>query len=166
MINGNLVRFGYLPEVTLGWLAVGPLRLATLEEGWRADPDGPGGQAREGVLVESCIPDGSYLLQPHFSQHYPTGVWHLVNPQLGVWAPGRRPSGQKWGRDAVLIHSGNNTDDIEGCILVGMRHVILDGRHQVLDSRNALERLRGLLGATDTHGLTIRPTSGTRETYI
>lgn len=163
MINGNLVRIAYLPEVTLGWLSIGPLKLATLEEGWRPDPEGPGGQRREGALPEACIPDGHYLLRPHFTQKYPAGVWHLINGELGVYAPGARPPSQKWGRDAILIHSGNNTDHIEGCILVGRRHSILDGRHQVLDSRNALEALRGLLGGTDTHTITIRATAGTRE---
>ncbi|HVJ23312.1 MAG TPA: DUF5675 family protein [Burkholderiales bacterium] len=163
MINGNLVRFAYLPDVTLGWLTIGPLRLATLEEGWRADPDGPGGQRRELGLTESCVPDGSYLLRPHFTEKYPAGVWHLVNGELGVYAPGRKPAGAAFGRDAILIHSGNHTDHIEGCILVGRRHVILEGRHQVLESRNALADLRGLLGGTDTHTLTIRPTTGTRE---
>ncbi len=162
-MNGTLVRHAFLPDVTLGWLFIGQLKLATLEEGWRADPDGPGGQRREGALIESCIPDGTYIARPHFSQKYPAGVWHLVNPALGVYAPGGRPAGQKWGRDAILIHSGNNVDHIEGCILVGRTHGIDSQRHCVLDSRNSLTALRDLLGAKETHSIHIRPTAGTSE---
>jgi hypothetical protein len=160
----TLTRFAYLADCTLGWLNVGPLRLATLEEPWKADPDGPGGQRRDAGLRESCVPDGTFDLKPHVSARYPAGVWYLANTNLGVYAPGTRPGGQKWGRDAVLIHSGNTTEDTEGCILVGKTHVLMGGRHQVLESRNALELLRGLLGGTSAHILHIRPTIGTRET--
>lgn len=163
MIEGTITRHAYLPDVTLGWLTAGALRLATLEEAWRADPDGPGGQRRELGLIESCVPDGTYELAPHVSAHYPLGVWFLKNIELGVYAPNTRPGGQKWGRDAVLIHSGNNTDNTEGCIMVGLRHVLMGGRHQVLESRQALIDLRALLGGTDTHILHVRPTIGTQE---
>lgn len=164
-MNGNLIRVAYLADVTLGFLFVGGLKLATLEEGWKADPDGPGGQRRELNLRESCIPDGTYDLRPHVSAHYPAGVWSLTNIALGVWAPGTRPAGQKWGRDAVLIHSGNHVDHTEGCILIGRRHTLDSalGRHVVLESRNALEDLRALLGGRDSHTLRIRPTAGTNE---
>lgn len=159
----ELVRHAYLPDVTLGRLKVGDIEFCTLEEGWRKDPDGPGGQRRSGSLVESCIPDGVYNLRPHTSQRYPDGVWALVNPNLGVYyQPTEIPAGQAWGRSAVLIHSGNHTDHIEGCVLVGRRHAYLDGRHQVLESRNALEQLRQLLGQAQ-HTIHIRPTAGTSE---
>lgn len=159
----TITRHAYLADCTLGWLAAGDFRLATLEEPWKADPDGPGGQRREGGLRESCVPDGTYDLKPHVSQRYPAGVWFLENVNLGVYAPGRRPGGQKWGRDAVLIHSGNTTEDTEGCILVGKSQVLMGGRHQVLESRNALELLRNLLGTTSAHILHVRPTIGTKE---
>lgn len=160
-MNLTLVRHAYLPDVTLGWLFAGSLRLATLEEGWRADPDGPGGQRRETPLIESCVPDGTYVLRTHVSAKYPNGVYALVNHVLGVWYLDR-PPGQLWGRQAILIHTGNNIDHIEGCVLVGRRHQILDGRHQVLESRNAFEALKGLLG-NETHSLHIRATAGTAE---
>lgn len=159
----TLIRHAYLPDVTLGRLLVGDIDFCTLEEGWRPDPDGPGGQRREGALVESCIPDGIYQLRPHITERYPEGVWHLVNPNLGVYAPGTRPAGQKWGRDAVLIHNGNTTKDIEGCILVGSRHGQLNGMPAVLDSIPALKRLRELLGTKYSHTIQIRPSAGTNE---
>lgn len=159
----TLLRHAYLRDATLGTLFGASSRFHSLEEGWRADPDGPGGQRRENGLTESCVPDGIYDLRPHFSERYPAGVWCLVNPILGVYAPGTRPAGQKWGREAILIHSGNHIEHTEGCVLIGRSAGILDGRHQVFESRNALEDLREILGTTETHKLHIRPTAGTAE---
>jgi hypothetical protein len=163
-MNLLLVRFAYLPDVTLGWLYAGELKLATLEEGWAKDPDGPGGQRREGNLRESCVPDGSYIVKPHVSQKYPAGVYSIANPTIGVYSPGTRPAGQAYGRDAILIHTGNDTGDIEGCVLVGMRHSRDGTSHVIHESRTALARLKELLGDTASHELYIRPTGGTWET--
>jgi hypothetical protein len=154
-MNLTLIRHAYLHECTLGRLYAGDLRLATLEEPWRPNPHGPGGQPRT-----SCVPDGQYELRPHISQRYSAGVWALVNPALGVWyQPDEIPPGQKWGRSAVLIHAGNTTADTEGCVLVGLAHAT----NMVTSSRVALEQLRGVLGTRETHRLTIRPIAGTSE---
>lgn len=163
-MNGNLIRFAYLSDVTLGWLFIGGLKLATLEEAWRPDPDGPGGQRREGSLIESCIPDGTYQLVTKVTPKHPEGVFCFSNPTLGVWLPGQRPAGLKYGRDACELHNGNSVDDIEGCTLAGRRHA-MDGetvRHVVLDSRSAISALRDLLG-TATHNIQVRPSAGTGE---
>lgn len=161
-MNLTLVRHAYLPDVTLGRLYAGDLVLATLEEPWIPDPDGPGGQRREGTLRESCVPDGEYILHPHTGTKF-RNVWCLENPALGVYRfPDDIPPGQRWGRSAILIHSGNTVDDILGCILVGRRHGRLDGKDAVLDSRAALEELRAVLGP-GRHHLTIRPIAGTSE---
>jgi hypothetical protein len=162
-MNGTLIRHAYLPTVTLGWLFIDRMRFATLEEGWRPDPHGPGGQRREGALIESCIPDGTYQVKPHVSAKYPAGVWSLSNPIEGVYSPATRPAGQNWGRDAILIHAGNTIEHIEGCILVGRRHAMDGEYHCVLESRNALKDLRDLLGNKVTHTIHIRPTAGTQE---
>lgn len=157
-MNLELVRFAYLPDVTLGILRIGDLRLCTLEEPWRPDPDGPGGQ--QGV---SCVPDGGYSLYAHNGTRF-KDVFGLRNAALGVYRqPQDIPAGQKYGRSAVLIHAGNSVDDIEGCMLVGMRHAILDGRHVVLESRKALERFKALVPSSTEHNLFIRPTKGTQE---
>lgn len=159
----TLIRHAYLPNVTLGTLYVGGISFATLEEGWKRDPDGPGGQRREPGLVESCIPDGLYNLKPHTSAKYPNGVYALVNPILGVYyAPDWKPPGQKWGRDAILIHTGNNTDHIEGCILVGRKHAFIEGRWNVLESKVAFADLKSCLGEKPDQ-IHIRPTAGTSE---
>lgn len=161
-MNATLVRWHYGADATLGNLHVGNLRLATLEEPWRPDPDGPGGQRREPGKRESCVPDGQYVLRPHSSVRFPN-VWALVNPGLGVWyQPEEIPTDQSWGRSAILIHVGNTTEDILGCLLVGMRHGRLDGMPAVLESRRAVDHLRAALGPGQ-NSLTIRPTAGTSE---
>lgn len=159
-MNLILVRHAFLPDVTLGTLFVGDLKLATLEEPWIANPFGPGGQRREPGRRESCVPDGKYDLQAHNSQRHPD-CWALVNPVLGVWHY-TVPPGLPYGRSAILIHVGNTTADIEGCLLVGLRHGRIEGTHAVLESRGAMSQLRARLGG-DLHSLEIRPTAGTLE---
>lgn len=161
-MNITLVRHSYGKTETLGYLFVGGQIFATLEEPWSNDPDGPGGQRREGGKHESCVPDGVYVLKPHNSAKYPN-TWALVNHDLGVYhLPGDIPPGQKWGRSAILIHSGNVPSDTQGCLLVGMRHGWIEGQNAVLESRNALEQLRAALGTEEIY-LQIRPTAGTGE---
>lgn len=159
-MNIVLMRFAYLPNVTLGRLMVGSLTLATLEEPWIANPFGPGGQRRDGIHRESCVPDGNYDLVPHNTPKHPN-VWALQNTALGVWH-NSPPPGMTYGRSAILIHSGNTTGDIEGCILVGLRHGRIEGTDAVLESRMALSQLQARLG-TSAHSLNIRPCAGTAE---
>lgn len=156
----TLIRFAYTSRVTLGVLRVAGHQFATLEEPWIPDPDGPGGQRREPGHYESCVPDGTYTLLPHDGAKY-QNVHCLVNPALGVYQAGHRPAGQRWGREAVLIHSGNTTEDIEGCILIGLAHDGLE-RIKAGTSRIALDRLRAALGR-EQHQLVIRPINGTTE---
>lgn len=159
-MNVLLVRHAYLPDVTLGTLSVGSLKLATLEEPWIPNSFGPGGQRREGLKRESCVPDGTYQLQPHHTVKHPE-CWALVNPDLGVWHHSV-PPGLPYGRSAILIHAGNTTKDIEGCLLVGLRHGRIESTHAVLESRAALAQLRARLG-TSAHLMEIRPSAGTSE---
>lgn len=162
-MNALLVRHAYLPAVTLGWMLVGKLRLATLEEPWRADPDGPGGQKREGSQMESCVPDGMYNLRPHSGTKW-QNTWALENHALGIYhLPSQIPAGQKYGRSAILIHSGTTVRSIMGCILVGLAHGKLGGLDCVEGSMVALEQLRSELAPRVTHTLTIRATAGTAE---
>lgn len=157
-----LVRHAYGSDATLGRLHFGEHSLFTLEEPWSHDPDGPGGQKREPGKAESCVPDGEYLLHPHTGTTF-KNVWCLVNVTLGVYRnAGDIPAGQKWGRSSILIHAGNTTDDILGCVVVGLRFARMGGKPAVLESRAALDQLRTALGAGQ-HNLEIRPTLGTKE---
>lgn len=150
-----LVRYGYLPDVTLGRLFVDRYQLWTLEEPWRPDPDGPGGEA-----FISCVPDGVYELRPHSGRFPDTFALH--NPTLGVWH--QKPADVKgYGRGAVLIHAGNDTDDIEGCILLGLSTGYDGGRHRVNESAKALNKFKSLCPRVPGHKLTIRSIRGTAE---
>jgi hypothetical protein len=160
-MNVTIVRHAYLPDVTLGTLKVGGLALATLEEGWISNPFGPGGQRRQPGKRESCVGDGIYALQPHDTPKHPN-CWALYNPDLGVWRQAV-PPGVPYGRSAILIHTGNSVADTEGCVLIGVRHARDPaGMPMVLESRNAMEQLRAVLG-NGSHSLEIRPTAGTSE---
>jgi len=150
-MNISLERFAYLPTATLGILRAGSLRLATIERPWLRNPEGPGGK-----LSMSCVPDGVYSVIPHTSQKFPN-TYALINESLGVYYQ-TRPVGQAWGRTAILIHSGNTSADVIGCIAVGIRH---SGVTFVTDSRIAMDQLREVLGR-DKHTLTIQP-AGTQE---
>jgi hypothetical protein len=156
----TLVRHAYLPTCTLGRLSLETMSLCTLEEPWIPDPDGPGGQRREPGKRESCVPDGTYLLVPHSGTRH-KDVWALENPALGVWHHSV-PDHATYGRAAILIHAGNTVADIEGCILVGLRHGRIENADAVLESRAALDKLRAALGRA-SHQLIIRSIAGTSE---
>jgi hypothetical protein len=87
----------------------------TLEEPWRNNE-----------RRVSCVPKGTYECKPHTGLRF-QNVWRLH----GV------PN-----RDAILIHAGNTTDDIEGCILIGMDHGVLRNKRAVLRSGEALKELQ------------------------
>lgn len=156
-----LTRFAYLPDCTLGFLTLGALRLATLEEPWIPNPAGLGGLPKSGTHDGSCVPDGDYLLDPHNSDAHPN-VWALVNAGLAVYHFAV-PASQAYGRSAVLIHAGNTTRDTQGCILVGMKHQAGDPGgtiDMVASSQEALRQLQGVL-VKGSHKLQIRPYTGT-----
>jgi hypothetical protein len=129
MRNWTLKRIVSAPDVTLGALIDPQNRLFcfTLEE-----PD-KGNQRKI-----SCIPTGTYKVVKHNSAKY-QDVWRLLDVP---------------NRDGILIHSGNTTNDIEGCILVGERFGMIKDKPAVLDSRAALSRLR--MAIPDGFNLTIK----------
>lgn len=157
-MNISLVRHAYLPDITLGYMFVGGLMLATLEEPWKP--------VEHGSLPGSCIPDGAYTLVQHSSQSHPNSL-ALINVSLEVFHnESDVPPDAGNFRTDILIHSGNTVSDTKGCILVGLRHGDVGAYPEsvpaVLESRNALAQLMGLLGH-GSHTLTIRPTAGTIE---
>lgn len=123
-MNLKLVRDTYSEKATLGKLFIGDTVLHTLEEPWRMNQVGI-----------SCIPKGVYQCVPHnwdknakfrFSK-----VWHITNVP---------------NRTAILIHTGNTTADIEGCVLVGLNRGFIGKVPAVLQSRLAIAQMRAIIG--------------------
>lgn len=142
-----------MADCTLGWLEHAGLKLATIERPWLPNASGPGG-----ISKQSCIPDGSYAVEPFSGQRF-SNVYRLSNPLLGVYRD-QIPNGQGWGRHSILIHSGNFVEDVIGCIAVGTKHTITASQHQVLMSRDAMLSLREALASTPADVLTISPFRG------
>lgn len=78
----------------------------------------------------SCIPVGLYLCKPYSSAKY-KNVWELQSVP---------------NRSAILIHSGNTTSDIQGCILLGMERGRVTGKPAVLSSKVAINEFRSIVG--------------------
>ena len=121
---------------TMGTLEFDGVTLHTVEQEWR--PTAPGGEPNN-----SCVPCGTYELWYHTR---PNGdkVVALVNPGHGVYYQKEdRPSGV--GRFLILMHAGNSSDDVIGCVAPGMGR---NGR-RVTESRKAMARLMNYLDGDD-----------------
>ena len=116
-----------------------------------------------GVLVVGAYPV-CVTLEPPDGINTLEGGDSCIPPQiydLCVWD--KSPS-KKWcyhinnvpGRTNILIHSGNTDDDTAGCILLGMSFGSLNGKVAVLESRNAIKRLRRILDKSKEFILHIR----------
>ena len=129
MASLSVHRICYREDCTLGVLIHDnqPI-MVTLEDPWHANDQSI-----------SCIPAGVYQTERHNTESHPD-TWHIV----GVT-----------GRSAILIHTGNTSDDTEGCILVGSEFGELDGKPAVLESRKAMNKLRTLVEGLDTFQLVI-----------
>ena len=83
----------YLPHCTIGELHVpGFQTFATIERPWLGNK-----------AFESCIPEGVYDCQKFSGNHF-KDVWQLMDvPE----------------RSYILIHQGNKSEHVQGCIAVG-----------------------------------------------
>lgn len=131
MIDVRINRIVKRDDVTLGVLYLPGERfnpLVTLEEPWR-----------DNQPHISCIPAGIYRCVPHNGPKF-KNVWRLEDVP---------------GRSAILIHAGNTTRDIEGCILLGTSFGEIAGMPAVLGSRTAVDLFRKRIGVTEKFLLTI-----------
>ena len=87
----------------------------------------------------SCIPAGNYSVTKSRSQHFGENTFHVNSVS---------------GRSDILIHPGNFTSDIEGCILLGERFSDInnDTITDVTDSRKTINTVKKL---ADNFELTI-----------
>lgn len=146
-----LERYCYSETETEGNLFLdNDTRLYTLERPWLDDM--PGGRS-----FESCIPDGEYELIPHTR---PNGhdVYALRNPELHVYYTAEE-RGEQPGRYLILLHAGNYTNDVVGCIAPGMSRTIFRNQRMVTSSRPAM----GMIMATEYESIRIVPVLGTEE---
>lgn len=90
------------------------------------------------------VEPGFYLLEPHGWE--PASVLRFKR----TWAlVGRDVSHQPepgCSRASVLFHEGNRDEETLGCILVGLSRGVLAGEPAVLRSREAMAKLRDLIG--------------------
>lgn len=79
----------------------------------------------------SCIPTGSYSVTKVNSPKFGTGTFIINNVP---------------NRSSILIHPGNFTRQIEGCILLGsnFNDIDCDGITDVVNSKVAVEKLKSL----------------------
>lgn len=141
----QLERFAYLDDCTRGVLTIGQQSFQTVERPWVKNKDYAGG-----LPFESCVPDGTYRLRAYTR---PSGkkAFILSNPELGVYEQAEdRPDGK--GRYLILIHPGNTTADVVGCIAPGLT----GGATHVNNSRAAMGRILELLDGFE-HQLHISP---------
>ena len=84
----------------------------------------------------SCIPAGTYRIEPHHSSKYPD-CYSLTSFPLGV---GLVP---QFHRTHILIHPGNFPYEVEGCIAPGLK--LHPSTWGVSGSRDAMDVLRGII---------------------
>lgn len=139
-----LNRYAYLERVTLGVIQLPGARIFTVERPWLPDPDTAN---PAGLPERSCVPEGTYLLEPHHSPRFPN-VYALQNPSLAVWHYAVPPGAH--GRAGILIHAGNDVSAVVGCIAVGLSaeaSAYAPGGYRITDSQRALQMVRDYLGA-------------------
>lgn len=120
-----LERFAYTPMGTFGRLNINGWECYTVERPWHNNQP-----------FISCIPEGIYTLQKTVTpSHGNTFILH--NSDLDV-----HKYKQDSGRYAILIHSGNTMDDIEGCIAPGESLGYVHNKWAVLNSRNTMRQIR------------------------
>ena len=126
----TLRRTDYYPDCTLGIMTVGGFQAYSIERPWLNNKK-----------AVSCIPKGVYKFVPHnwesSAKFKFAKVWRLLDVP---------------NRTAILIHNGNTSKDVIGCIAVGSIRGSLGGKHAVLNSRETLDKLRAIIGE---HGGTI-----------
>lgn len=147
--------------LTLGELTLtgSPLALVTLELPWRPLPN-----ALCGRPDVSCVPAGTYQLVTHDSPRHPR-TWALVAPELCVYHElGDVPPGfNQPVRIAVLIHTANWVNQLEGCIGVGRGKIHSasgGGDWYITESMLAFQDLKAAVPWTDGHTLTIQYAPG------
>lgn len=139
-------------DFSVGVLEIAGKKFHTMERPWIPDP--LGGIA--GKKYESCIPYGTYRVE-HWDSVKFGKVFILSNPLLGVYRlPSDVPKGQEaTTRTLCLIHAGNYVHDVIGCVAVGKGRLKSGKAWMIVNSREALNEVRTLVGTRIDVTLTI-----------
>ncbi len=123
----HLKRYAYAPGATLGRLRVDDeTTLFSVERPWLGNKP-----------FESCIPQGVYRCKRYSSAKYPDTFEVCDVP----------------GRSKILIHVANWTEDVQGCIGLGLDP--MPDRFGVSKSRDAMNRFRARLRDVEEFDLLI-----------
>ena len=125
-----LERFAHTPMGVFGVLSVDGFECYTVERPWL-----------DNAVNVSCVPDGVYTMERHDSPKFGPDVWELQNvPE----------------RSYILIHAGNTSKDVTGCIALG--EGLRVGGDGVTSSRKALAEFEKLTNGIES--LDIKIASG------
>ena len=139
-MHSKLYRWNRRADCTLGILALDPFRCHTIERPW-IPADSPGGKP-----FESCVPTGIYHLEP-FTRPSGDEVYMLVNEDLGVFRF-EHDLGDSGGRYLVLIHKGNWSKDVVGCVAPGLTQTVDQSQNPMVGS--SARAMRKVMEALDS----------------
>ena len=74
------------------------------------------------IKGKTAIPTGEYKLAIDYSPHFGKNCFHILNVK---------------GFDGIRIHSGNDEEDSEGCLIVGQNKLV----GKVINSKDTLAKL-------------------------
>jgi hypothetical protein len=137
-MNITLTRDLYTPTETLGTMSVSGRKWFTMERPWVPIEGAPCG-----LKGRSCVPAGTYRLEPHSSEAF-KAVWALTSPALWVYHWEHEVPRVRAGlaRTVVLIHVANWASELRGCISLGKKRVKSNGAWMVQQSADAVNELR------------------------
>lgn len=139
MPNVIIERFAYSPDGTFGRIKLPTGKeFFTVERPWLSNKP-----------HESCIPDGIYIMEKRRS---PVVERTTGGDYVEGWEITHVP-----GRTYIMLHPGNWPENFEGCIGVGLKYQVMDGRNGVTQSRSAFAQVMAALDGRDSWRLEIRP---------
>lgn len=116
MKNVTIHRFNYTSDRTQGLLYLdNDFQCNTLELPWL-----------QNIRFKSCVSEGEYTAKFKENDRFSLGVFEVFHVP---------------DRDGILIHTGNDVDELLGCILVGVAHGA-----KVYDSRVTFANLLSVVG--------------------
>lgn len=124
-------------EGTFGILNMGDFVCYTVERQWL-----------DNTPSLSCIPAGDYHAEWHQSPKF--------GPSMIIYGGtvSKYPD-PNYQRNAILIHPANWSDQLQGCIGLGERFVVMDGRAAVTNSRKTVTEFLNRINIGEVYDLRI-----------